>query len=132
MCKRALYVMSRPLKSPRRNGPIGQLSPFSTAVSMSSKRATPASSRRYASCGGGREPVELGEYLALHAEILEDRFDDKVGAVHRLGQIGGRVHTRSGRLSVSSGQAPLLHAAVQVSPVGLHRLSELFICLVVE
>src|SRR5713226_5631888 len=46
ICSRALYVTSSPLKSPSRNGPIGQLSPFSTAISMSSKPATPASSRR--------------------------------------------------------------------------------------
>src|SRR5215472_4623120 len=40
MCRRALYVTSRPLKSPSRKGPIGQLRPFSTAVSMSSNDAT--------------------------------------------------------------------------------------------
>src|SRR3984893_2613348 len=49
MCSRALYVMSSPLKSPSLNGPNGQLSPFSTAISMSSNPATPASSSRYAS-----------------------------------------------------------------------------------
>src|SRR5882762_1871715 len=41
--------MSRPLKSSRWNGPIGQFKPFCTAVSMSSALATPSSSKRRAS-----------------------------------------------------------------------------------
>src|SRR6266699_1258294 len=133
MCSRALYVTSSPLKSPSRNGPMGQLRPFSTAMSMSSKFATPASSRWYASCvAAWRMRLTMNPSIFLLMRTGVRPIARAIAIANGLGQVGGSPHPGAGRLRVLRGQAPLLNAASQVSAVRFHRLPELIVRLVVK
>src|SRR5207302_4736551 len=63
---------------------------------------------------------------------LEHGFDHYICVAYRLVEVGGGVHSCGGRVGIFRGQASLLDAPIQVSTVGLSRLPELLVPLIVE
>jgi hypothetical protein len=76
--------------------------------------------------------VELGEHQAFQLQVLEDRFDDEIGARRRFGEIGRRTHAGQSPFSFRLAELPLLDTTHQVTVVRLERFLELLSALILQ
>src|SRR5438034_9150585 len=76
--------------------------------------------------------VELLENRALYLQVLEDRLDDQRSVANRIVQVGGEAHALERELGVLLRELPFLDPAGEVALVGVARLAQLGLVLVLE